>query len=39
MTENLNVTPSLLYSSPISNAAKKAIDSEWLAGINLAYNF
>lgn len=39
VTENLTVTPSVLYSSPISNEAKKAIDSEWLAGINVAYSF
>ena len=38
VTENLTITPSVLYSSPISNAAKKAIDSEWLAGLNLSYS-
>jgi len=39
LTENLTLTPSLLYSAPISNAAKKSIDSEWLAGVNLTYNY
>jgi uncharacterized protein (TIGR02001 family) len=37
--ENLTITPSLLYSAPISDEAKRAIDSEWLAGINLSYSF
>lgn len=37
--ENLTITPSLLYSSPISDEAKDAIDSEWLAGVNLSYGF
>ncbi|NJC87572.1 MAG: hypothetical protein FIB02_03430 [Desulfuromonas sp.] len=39
VTEQLTITPSLLYSSPLSNEAKKAIDSEWLAGVNLSYSF
>ena len=37
--ENLTITPSLLYSTPISDEAKQAIDSEWLAGLNLSYSF
>ncbi len=39
LSDNLVVTPSLLYSSGISSPAKEAIDSELLAGINLAYIF
>lgn len=39
LTENLVVSPSILFSSGISSGAKKAIDSDWLAGINLSYNF
>lgn len=35
----LTITPAVLYSSPISDEAKKAIDSEWLAGANLSYSF
>ena len=36
--EQLTITPSLLYSTPISNEAKRAIDSEWLAGVTLTYS-
>ena len=39
LTEELTLTPSLLYSSPISSAAKDAIDSQWMAGVNLTYNY
>lgn len=38
VTEELTITPSVLYSSPISKDAKQAIDSEWLAGVNLCYS-
>jgi len=38
ITEQLTITPSLLYSTPISDEAKHAIDSEWLAGVNLSYS-
>jgi hypothetical protein len=38
VAEGLTITPSVLYSSPISAEAKRAIDSEWLAGVNLSYN-
>jgi len=38
VTEQLTITPSLLYSSPISDEAKQAIDSEWMAGVNLSYS-
>jgi hypothetical protein len=38
VTEELTITPSVLYSSPISSEAKQAIDSEWLGGINLSYS-
>lgn len=39
VTDQFTITPSLLYSSPISDKAKQAIDSEWLAGVNLSYSF
>jgi hypothetical protein len=39
VTEQITITPSFLYSSGISSAAKNAIDSEVLGGINLAYFF
>ncbi|WP_305041647.1 hypothetical protein [Geoalkalibacter sp.] len=39
LMENLVLSPSVLYSSGISGGAKMAIDSDWLAGINLSYNF
>ncbi len=39
VTEALTVTPSILYSSPISDDAKDTIDSEWLAGVNVTYSF
>jgi len=38
VTEQLTITPSLIYSSPISDDAKQAIDSEWMAGVNLSYS-
>jgi uncharacterized protein (TIGR02001 family) len=39
VTDQIVITPSLLYSSGISSAAKQAIDSEILGGINLSYTF
>ncbi|TLM66396.1 MAG: hypothetical protein FDZ69_06165 [Deltaproteobacteria bacterium] len=38
VTDGLTITPSVLYSSPISDEAKLAIDSEWLAGLSLTYS-
>lgn len=37
--ERWTLTPLLVYSSPLSDEAKLAIDSEWLAGLNLTYAF
>lgn len=39
LTEQVSLTPSILYSSPISDEAKEAIDSQWLAGLNLTLTF
>ena len=39
LTDQLSVSPSFVYSSGISSAAKDAIDSEMLAGVNLAFTF
>lgn len=39
LTDQLSVSPSFTYSSGISSAAKDAIDSEMLAGVNLAFTF
>jgi hypothetical protein len=39
VTDQVTITPSVLYSSAISNAAKDAIDSEFLGGVNLAIAF
>lgn len=39
LTEQLSLTPSFLVSSPISNQAKKAIDTETVGGIALTLNF
>lgn len=39
LTDQLTVSPSFLFSSPISDDAKDAIDSEVLAGVNLTFAF
>jgi len=39
LTDQLSVSPSFVYSSGISSAAKDAIDSEMLAGVNLTFTF
>ncbi|MBE0598689.1 MAG: hypothetical protein IH614_15630 [Desulfuromonadales bacterium] len=39
LTENLAISPSLLYSSGLSSAAKNNLDSEFLAGLNLGFTF
>lgn len=39
LTDQIVITPSFIFSSPISSAAKNVIDDEILAGINLAFNF
>jgi hypothetical protein len=39
ITDQITVTPSLLYSSPISDEAKDAIDSEWLGGLTVSMSF
>jgi len=39
LNDNVTITPSFLYSSPISDEAKEAIDSETLAGLNVAFAF
>lgn len=39
VTDQLSITPSLLFSSPISDEAKIAIDSETLAGITATFSF
>lgn len=39
LTDQLSLTPSFLVSSPISNAAKKAIDTETVGGIALTLTF
>jgi uncharacterized protein (TIGR02001 family) len=39
LTEQLSITPSILYSSPISDEAKHAIDSEFLGGITVSFSF
>lgn len=39
ITDQLSVAPSLLFSSPISDEAKIAIDSETLAGITATFSF
>lgn len=38
LTEQLTITPSVLYSVPISSESKEVIDIEWLAGVNLTYS-
>lgn len=39
VTDQLSISPSVLYSSGISDEAKVAIDSEWLAGVNATFSF
>lgn len=39
LAENLSVTPSFLFSSPISDEAKDAIDTETVAGLALTMSF
>lgn len=39
LTDQLSVSPSFAFSSGISSAAKDAIDSEVLAGVNLTFTF
>lgn len=39
VTNQLSVTPSLLFSSPISDDAKTAIDSETLVGLTATFSF
>ena len=39
ITDQISITPSFLYSSPISDEAKDAIDSEVLGGITVSMSF
>lgn len=39
LTDQLSITPSLLFSSPISDEAKDAIDSEVLGGLTVTMTF
>jgi outer membrane scaffolding protein for murein synthesis (MipA/OmpV family) len=39
LTDQLSITPSFLFSSPISDEAKKAIDSEVLGGVTVSFSF
>ena len=39
VTEQLTITPSVLYSSPISDDAKEKIDSQLVGGVNLLFAF
>ena len=39
ITEQLTITPSILYSSPISDDAKETIDSQLVGGVNLLFAF
>jgi hypothetical protein len=39
LTDNVAIGPSILYSSPISDEAKDAIDSEFLTGVSIAFAF
>jgi hypothetical protein len=39
VTEQLTITPSLVYSSPISDEAKVAIDSQLYGGVNVLFAF
>jgi len=39
VTEQLTITPSILYSSPISDDAKDKIDSQLVGGVNMMFAF
>jgi len=39
VTEQLTITPSILYTSPISDDAKETIDSQLVGGVNLLFAF
>ena len=39
ITDQIAIIPSVLYSSPISDEAKDAIDSEWLGGLTVSMSF
>jgi uncharacterized protein (TIGR02001 family) len=39
ITEQLTITPSILYSSPISDDAKETIDSQLVGGVNVLFAF
>ncbi len=39
ITDQLSLSPSFVYSAPISAAAKDNIDTETMAGLNLAFSF
>jgi len=39
VTDQISISPSFLYSSPISDEAKDAIDSEMLAGLSATISF
>jgi hypothetical protein len=39
VNDNISVSPSFLFSSPISNGAKWAIDSETVGGIKVMFAF
>jgi uncharacterized protein (TIGR02001 family) len=39
VTEQLTITPSILYSSPISDDAKDKIDSQLVGGVNVLFAF
>jgi len=38
-TDQLAITPSVLYSTPLSNEAKDALDDEFVAGLTIALSF
>lgn len=39
INDQFTITPSVLYSAPISDDAKDAIDSEWLSGLTVSMTF
>lgn len=39
ITEQISINPTFVYSSPISDEAKEAIDSEMVSGVSLALSF
>ena len=39
LNDSVSISPSYIYSSPISDEAKLAIDSESVAGVSVAYSF